>query len=244
MYYIGSKNFKTMYQGINSVLHNGLWSYLVSYLLIGIPIFAGTILVGGRRQFLSSLGLNGGVIKGLLIAILFVLPMLIGSAVIGTITTDTSYPAVAKLITGSIFAGFFEELYFRAFLFGLIFRYTKLGFIPAIILGAIIFGLGHIYQSDDNTIKVGIFLVTFMGSVWFAWLFAEWKYNIWVPIFLHMLMNASWMIFDVSDTAAGNTYANIFRTATIVLSITFTVIYRLRKDKQLTVNKNTVWMKR
>ena len=229
--------------GINSIVHQGLLGYFITYLVIGIPIFVGTIIVVGRRRFFSALGLSGNMLRGVLVALLFVSPMLIGSATIGTVTTDTSYPVLAKLITGTIFAGFFEELYFRAFLFGLIFRNTKLGFIPAIILGAVIFAIGHLYQSDDNTVKLGIFMVTFLGSAWFAWLYTEWNYNIWVPIFLHTLMNASWMIFDISDTAAGNTYANIFRTATIALSIAFTVIYKLRKSKTLEVNRATVLLK-
>lgn len=243
LYYIGSKNFKPILLGINSVLQNGLLSYVIAYLVIGIPIFIGTVFIGGSKQFFSSLGLNGNVIKGLLIALLFVAPMLIGSVMSGTMVTDTSYPAVARLIRGSVLAGFFEELYFRAFLFGLIFRYTKLGFIPSIIFGAIVFALGHLYQSDDNTVKLGVFLVTFMGAAWFGWLYAEWNYNLWVPVFLHMMMNASWMIFQVADTAAGSASANIARTATITLSIAFTVIYKLRKGQKLTINKSTLWMK-
>jgi len=78
----------------------------------------------------------------------------------------------------------------------------------------------------------------------FAWLYVEWNYNLWVPIFLHMLMNLSWGLFSVSDNAFGGIYSNVFRIATIVLAITLTLFYKKKKRTKLEINKNTIWMKK
>jgi len=137
----------------------------------------------------------------------------------------------------------FEELIFRAYFFGLVYRYTRLGFIPAILSTSFVFALLHLYQSQDPMELALIFTTTFLGSVLFAWLYTEWKFNLWVPIALHILMNLAWMLFDVDDNAAGNWYANIFRFLTIAIVITYTVIRAKRVYGGLQVNRKTLWRK-
>jgi uncharacterized protein len=146
------------------------------------------------------------------------------------------------LITG-VAAAFFEEFIFRGFLFGQLFRYTKLGFIPSILLGAFLFAAMHLYQSNDLPTLIGVFLTTFMGAVLFAWLFVEWNYNLWISIFLHFFMNLAWMIFSVSDNAFGGLYANVFRIITIVLAIGLTILYKRKNGTPMTINRDNIWMK-
>jgi len=150
---------------------------------------------------------------------------------------------ISKLIAGTIFAGFFEELYFRGFLFGQIFRNTKLGFLPSIIIGALVFAAAHLYQSRDISTMTGIFITTFMGAIFFAWLFVEWDYNLWVPVFMHTLMNLSWILFNISDNALGNINSNIFRGLTIAVAIILTILYKRKQGQTLSINRNTLLKK-
>ena len=215
-------------------------SHILSYILVGIPLLVGARLINPDIKITHSLGLNGNVARGFSFALLFTLPMFIGYA----LTFDFAGFNLDSFLTGAFAAGFFEELYFRAFLFGMIYRYTKFGFFPSIIIGALWFGSVHLYQSQDPEILIGIFMTTFLGAILFAWLYSEWKFNLWIPIFMHLLMNFAWMLFDVSDNALGNTWGNVFRYSTIALAIIFTIRYKIKQGETLEINRTTLWMKR
>lgn len=73
------------------------------------------------------------------------MPMLLGALLFFKFNQQID---IENLIAGTIIAGFMEELYFRGFQFGQLFRKTDLGFIPSIFLGALIFAPGHLYQSQ------------------------------------------------------------------------------------------------
>jgi membrane protease YdiL (CAAX protease family) len=167
--------------------------------------------------------------------------MYIGFSFIFDFNTDIS---INTLLISVLSAGFFEELFFRGFLFGLIFRKTKLGFIPSVFFGAVYFGLLHLYQSTELAESIGIFLITFLGGIIFAWVYTEWKFNIWIPIFLHMLMNLSWELFSVSENALGSLYSNIFRFATIGLIIGLTVALKRQNGLKLEINKKNLLRKK
>ncbi|MEZ5017075.1 MAG: CPBP family intramembrane glutamic endopeptidase [Flavipsychrobacter sp.] len=241
LYYAGSTQFKLTMGAIDEYIHYGLLSYFITYVLIGIPIFVGAYLVNISGNAFSNLGLRSNIVTALIATLIFTAPMFIGGLLFYPIGTVTSVP---NLIAKTFFAGLFEELYFRGFLFGLLFRYTKLGFIPSILLGAIVFATGHLYQSDNAGIQLGIFLTTFIGSAYFAWLYSEWKFNLWIPILLHSFMNLAWLMFDMSDNAAGNLYANILRGLTIAVSIIITLWYKHKQKGTLAINKSTLWIKK
>ncbi|MCK8520413.1 CPBP family intramembrane metalloprotease [Aquimarina sp. D1M17] len=212
-------------------------SHLLTYMITGIPLFLGTLLIGKRTDFFQNLGLNKSLFKGFLFALICTLPMFIGFGVVFELNTTIK---IDTILIGVVAAGFFEELYFRGFLFGLPFRKTKLGFILSVLFGALYFGSLHLYQSTELYELLGIFLITFLGGILFAWVYAEWNFNIWVPIFLHMLMNLAWELFSVSDNALGGIYSNVFRLLTIALVINTTILYKKRKGIKLTVNKKTL----
>lgn len=200
-----------------------------------IPVVLVTGLLFGFNHFIRVLGLNTGILTALAFSLLCVSPMLISSVILGKLNGDISD---IDLINKTAFAGFFEELLFRGFLFGLLFRKLKWGFLPASILGAVLFGLGHLYQGSNLSESIGVFTVTFLGALWFSWLYIEWNNNLWVPIFLHGLMNLSWILFDVSGNAADKLAENIFRIITIALSIYLTIRFIRRKEKRrITGNK-------
>lgn len=80
-------------------------------------------------------------------------------------------------------------------------------------------------------------MITFFGAVFFAWLYVEWNYNLWIPIFTHTLMNVSWNLFEVDSSALGDIKANIFRGLTIITAILFTILYKRKKNQKMTINR-------
>lgn len=240
-YYVLFLNFGLIKRELDILTRQGLVSYVLTYFIVGIPVFVGTRIINARENIFKSLGLSGNFFTGIYTSLLFTLPMFIGGLLFFRFNTQID---IENLIAKTLVAGFMEELYFRGFLFGQLFRKTKLGFIPTIFFGALIFASGHLYQSQNISELVGIFMVTFSGAIFFAWLFTEWNYNLWVPLCTHTLMNFAWLLFDIDNTALGGVQANIFRGLTIAFAILFTIIYKRRKNQPLAVNKKTVFLKR
>ena len=205
------------------------------YLWWTVPTIVCTAILYEPQNVVGSLGLQQSFGAALGFSAISVLPMLLSSALLGKYNGDLS---VWRIVHLTLLAGLFEEFLFRAFLFGLLFRYSGLGFIPAASIGAIVFGLGHLYQGNTVSETVGVFLVTAMGAVWFAWLYAEWDFNLWIPALMHTLMNLSWILFDVSANAVGGLYTNLFRGLTIALSIVITIRYH--KKRGLLVRKHNL----
>ncbi len=203
-----------------AVLVRGVWYMLFPLLLLG--------LFHGFSKMGKEAGIATRARQGIGIGFLGAAPMLLGAAALAgfRIRLDPG-----SIFTGCVLAAVAEELLYRAFLFGQLFRHSRLGFFPAGLIGALIFGAGHLYQSQDPSTMAGIFLVTMMGGLWFSWLYVEWGYNLWVPISLHFFMNLSWNLFPVSENALGPLGPNIFRALTIILSIALTVWHKRRSGE-------------
>ena len=240
VYYIAFENFARIMQLIDKFFNYRLLSYFITYIIIGVPIFTGTCVINNNYKVFNNLGLSKNILQGLIFATIFTIPMFIGGFIFYKFNTEI---IISNLIAGTILAGLFEELYFRGFLVGQIFRNTKLGFLPSIIIGAIVFAAAHLYQSQNIATMTGIFITTFLGAIFFAWLFVEWDYNLWVPVFLHTLMNLSWDLFNISDNALGNTTSNIFRGLTIASAIILTILYKRKHGQKLSINRNTLLKK-
>lgn len=241
VYYFLSINFKPAIKiWLDSITKQGLTSYVLTYFIIGIPIFTGTYLIDRKTTIFTTLGLSSRILPAIWVSLLFALPMFMGGLLFFKFNQDID---IENLIAGTLVAGFMEELYFRGFLFGLLFRKTNLGFIPSIIFGALIFAFGHLYQSQDIGELIGIFLITFSGAVFFAWLYVEWNYNLWVPIWTHTLMNLSWSLFQIDHSALGDMTANIFRGLTISTAILFTILYKRHRNEKFIINRKTLILK-
>ena len=173
-----------------------------------------------------ELGLKKGFVKGFLFGLIAASPMLISSAIFFKLSDNIfSYTVLIGVIIGP----FMEELLFRGYLFGQLFKREKWGFVPAALLAAIFFGAGHLYQGNTLASLAGVFMFTFTGSLWNSWLYIENDNNLWVPIWLHVFMNMSWIVFQTDvPGAAGNNITNIFR----IVTITITVIYTIRHSKK------------
>ena len=201
-------------------------------LLMALIVFIVLSIVVKPREECSFFGLDSSIIKGFLVAIISVLPLYVVFPLIGAINPDLTFPL---LVRKSLLPGFIEELLCRAFMFGLFFRYAKIGFFWATLLPAILFGLAHTYQGHDMVSSLAAFGVTFIGAVYFSWMYAAWNFNLWVPIGLHILMNAAWVIFDVTGTevAAGGLISNIVRVVSIVIAIVITIYYHKRNGEKV-----------
>lgn len=190
-----------------------------------VPVVAMAILYGWKN-LPQELGLDQGFLRGLGFAFLATMPMLIGYAVVSgfewSITTNS-------FLYGCVQASFAEEILFRAFLFGLLYRKAGWGLIPATIIDGLVFGAVHVYQGDTVMEAGMVFAVTALGAGWFSWLFKEWGWNLWVVVFLHFFMNFYWTGFQMADNAAGGLWANVFRVITIVFTIVVTTRPHLLK---------------
>lgn len=217
------------------------FGHILAYVVTSIPLFITIIILhNGHKNFFEKIGLSKGFGVGSLFAFIVTLPMLVGYALKFSLAKGLD---IDTIIIKTISSAFFEEIIYRAFLFGMLYLFTRLGFLPSVLLSSIIFGMAHLYQSSDINESVGIFAITFLGSIIFSWVYAEWKFNLWTAIFLHCLMNLYWLIFDVDANALGGTYANIFRFSTIFLAIFGTILYKRKKKDIFEITRKTWWMK-
>lgn len=185
-----------------------------------------------KSDILYSLGLNGNILKGLGFAALCCAPMLIGMPIIGSFNSNLTFDWFLRMV---VIAAVFEEIVYRGFMFGQLFRYGKIGFIWAIILPAIFFGIGHLYQGDTLVESLMAFGVTALGALYFSWVYVECNYNLWVSIGLHIFMNFSWIVFPVegNETSVGVLVPNILRVASIALTVILIIIYKKKSSSKV-----------
>ena len=155
--------------------------YILHYLIAGIIPAAALLLLHRPDTILYRLGLTHGFGRGLLFGVLSTVPMFAGYAVIGSFNRETPPD---HMFTFIVVAGFFEELIFRGFVFGELFRTARWGFLPAATLTALAFGSLHLYQGDDLISASAAFGVTAAGSIFFSWLYVESENNLWSVIWL------------------------------------------------------------
>ena len=232
--------FRSIRASLDQAIHQIGVSHSIAYLIVGVPIVLGALYLHGHKGLLGSLGLHGHFVQAMIFGLICTLPMFVGYSLLYGYNKDFS---LNDFLISVVAAAFFEELYFRGFLFGQLFRYTSLGYLPAVFLGAVLFGVIHLYQGKELEELMGIFMITFLGGILYAWVYVEWDYNLWVPIALHAFMNLSWGIFSAGENALGGGYANLFRVITIALIIILTIVYKRRTDQHLHIDRRTLWSK-
>lgn len=208
------------------------------YAIQGVFPLIAMFLLYKRKEILELLGLSKGLKIGWAMGLVCTLPMFIGYAIIGEFNRELT---LDSFLVGILIAGTLEELFYRGFLFGLLFRTTKLGFISAVLISSLPFGLAHLYQGHDLMSSLMAALMTGIGGVYFCWVYVEWNYNLWCSMSLHVFMNMSWILFSVSNTAAGDIGANVFRIMSIALVIALTVVYKKHNSLPYQVNLRTLW---
>lgn len=124
--------------------------YLINYMVAGLIPAAALGLLHRPRKMLTSLGMSRGFGPEVLFAVLATLPMLIGYACIGTFDREIS---ADHLLTRVVITGFFDELIFRGFVFGQLFRYARWGFRASGAVGGI---AANVLRFGTLAIAVGL----------------------------------------------------------------------------------------
>jgi len=203
------------------------WSHLANILLnivqmVFLSLGLSATFRVGPKKVLEELGLCAPVGRAFGFAFLASLPMLILFA-----CSATPHLSIIGLLTWTLVAPLTEELGFRGYLFRQLYRRARWGFWPAALLNSVLFALIHVYQAFfhgfDAWELVGILAITGFGGWFFSWLFVRWQDNLWVPIAMHIFMNAWWELFAIDKTAVGGWIANGARLLTIALAIGLTI---------------------
>lgn len=224
----GKANFKSSAVG-----------HITAYSITIIPLLLSIAIIHSSKNIISKMGLSAPIFQAILFTLICTLPMLLAYMLKYTLNNVGWNTIVIKTISSA----FFEEIIFRGFLFGQLYRYTKFGFLPSIFCSSLLFGIAHLYQSTEIVELLSIFAITFLGSVLFSWIYTEWGFNLWVPIFLHCFMNLFWLLFSAGENAMGGVYVNIFRLLSVILAVVLTIIYKKRKTIPLEINKKSIWIK-
>ncbi|WP_395373477.1 lysostaphin resistance A-like protein [Marinicella sp. W31] len=220
------------YFGIISTLTSAQFWLLNILTQVLFPVIIWILLLGSKKG-LKHCGLIAPFLPALLIGLIATTPMWLGFWVLSD--QPTQWPWVT-LLKQAFITGLVEEALFRGLLFGMLFRCAGWLFLPAAGFAALLFGLGHLYQGGSFMSASSIFGITAIGSIWFSWLYLKWNFNLWVPIFMHALMNAWWIVFSVDQTAMGDVTANVLRMLTIGLSIVLTFIWNPQKQTKKEVS--------
>jgi membrane protease YdiL (CAAX protease family) len=219
--------FKSIQIFSKNVFHSKAIAHLIAYLVTLIPLVFTLKILLPKRGTSDLFSLNKSIIKGFSLAFTGTLPMLIGYLIHFKLVKKIHFES---LFINTLSSAFFEEIIFRGFLIGILYRFTRLGFLSSSLFGSLLFAQVHLYQSQDITELVEIFAITFLGSLFFAWVYFESEYNLWTAIFLHFFMNLYWEIFTVSENVSGNFYGNLYKFFSIAAIIAI-VIYVKRKNK-------------
>jgi len=185
-----------------------------------VCIFA--VMIMTRKNLTDSigeLGLLASLPKGLIFAVIVTLPLPLFFSISGSISSEIDG---MRLLFFSFLSPLEEEIVFRGFAFWMLYKYGRLGFWGSVLVPSVMFGMVHLYQASEMLDALGIFAITTVGGIFFSWLLMRWK-NLWVPIFVHALMNGWWEIFQVDDTALGGTLPTIARLIVVAISILLTV---------------------
>jgi uncharacterized protein len=207
--------------GLRRFLHG--WLFVGAYNVLQIAsCIAG--IIGAHRVRLSSafeeLGLRGSFCRAAAFSFVAALPMLLAFWLTSTLNPQMTILSVA---VGCFVAPFAEEVLFRGYMFGQLYRRARWGFWLSAIVPSALFALGHAYQSRDALELLGIFAVTGTGGLFGCWLYLRWNGNLWFVFWLHALMNLWWEIFGVAENALDGWIANAARLATIALAILLTI---------------------
>jgi uncharacterized protein len=200
--------------------HYGTGILLYS-LFIAVPVGVLAVQYHGIRAALSQLGIWNNPLRPLFFGLVSTLPASIGFYLTGRISPSL---AVVPFLLQCWYFPFAEEVLFRAFTFGQLYRRAGWNFFAIVIVVDAIFAAGHMYQSTDPAEIAGIVVVTGVGSAIFSYFFVRFGWNIWASFFLHALLNSWWAVFTANQNALGGWSDNIFRFASIGLAFALVLL--------------------
>jgi len=187
-----------------------------------LPMILG-VLIAFPGKFSRLLGLSHPPIKPFIYALLSCLPLFIFYPIFFELRPSLDTYSV---FSNSILSPVYEEIVFRGLFFGALVGLLRWKFWHVVVLNALAFSFGHLYQAYDLMSTIFTVLITSEACVWWGWMYVRWKYNLWFPLFLHVLMNFAFDLFMVgSGTAAGGVATYVGRLLVIVISVWITLKY-------------------
>lgn len=232
--------FKPIQNYSKEIFPSKAFAHIIAYSISLIPLIITLKILFPQKKLVNLLSLNRSPFIGFALAFTGTLPMLIGYFLFFQLIEKTN---IESLFINTVSSSFFEELIFRAFLIGILYKYSRLGFIGSILLGSFLFAQVHLYQSKDTVEIIEIFTITFLGSILFSWIYMEWNLNLWTAIFVHLFMNLYWEIFNVSENVSGNLYGNLFKFTSILLIIFITIYYKKKKKIPFEITMKSLFLK-
>lgn len=201
--------------------------HLDAPLMMLLASFAAARIAAGRGRVAAALGLRGSIAQGLRFGIVAAVPMAVASALCsGAARVDWS------LLRGVVAMPFAEEVLFRGVFVLLPVALGGARFWRAAIPAGLLFGSMHVPWNDALAWSdVPVFAVTAAGGIWYAWLCRCFAWSLWPTIVLHAAMNASWLVFGVSDDAVGPLWPNVGRGLTIALGTVLALRHRRREAR-------------
>jgi len=199
---------------VRGTLRSGLKVAIVLAALVATYRFS---LADAARE----LGLAKRFWFGLAIGTLAVAPMWLGFVFTAPLDPEFS---IASTLYLAVLSPIEEEIVFRGYAFGQLYRRVGWRFWLAIVVTAGVFGILHVGQGTSLGQAVGVFLFTAVGGAFFAWLFVKWDGNLWVPIVVHAEMNMNWNVFDVGETAVAGWWPAALQSSVLVTAITLTLL--------------------
>jgi membrane protease YdiL (CAAX protease family) len=203
-----------------------VWKFL--QVLVVIPAVAISYRAGASFAF-HELGLSQSRRLALLFALVVTLPsVLLRFAVAGAKPQLNA----ATLLMSAVASPLSEELLFRGYLFGQLYRRAGWPFWVAALANAVPFVAGHFYQLSGNGWEFVVSLAEVLvlvgvSALFAAWVYVRWEYNLWVLIFIHALLNLYSTIFATSETSGSGWVDNVAWLVTLTLVVVGT-IYRKR----------------
>ncbi|MHC5034399.1 MAG: lysostaphin resistance A-like protein, partial [Planctomycetota bacterium] len=142
------------------------------------------------RRVPKELGLIAPFHVAMLFTFIATLPMLVVPLVLGKLASDVS---VLDLL---FYAGVWplaEEILYRGYAFRQLHRRAGWNLWLAAVTTGVVFGAAHLLNTSVQGLpaveQLGTVALIGVGGILYAWLFARWEDNLWVPFGMHMFMN-------------------------------------------------------
>ncbi|MFG0298811.1 MAG: CPBP family intramembrane glutamic endopeptidase [Phycisphaerales bacterium JB047] len=158
-------------------------------------------------------------LKGIGVGLVCTLPMLF----VGLMSSSYT-PSHYEILYTGLSPGLTEEIFYRAFMFGLLVQVGRCPMWATAVITGIVFGLAHVDLTPNagETImgQLGPWIgMIALGGFMYAWLYWESGWNLWLVIALHTGMNLWWDMFDLTLTPLGNWGATGSRIVSVGLVV-------------------------
>jgi CAAX protease family protein len=178
----------------------------------------------GAARGLAELGFRGPVLLPFGLGLAATAPMILVFAIAYRLTPELHWGEVVYL---SLLSPLAEEAVFRGFAVGQLERRAGWPFWIAAIVPAALFGYGHAEGATSIAAAAGLFALTAVGALVFAWLFAMWG-TLLAPLTLHVLMNLCWNVWQVGEGALAGWVPFVLQVTTVGLAIGLTAAAAVR----------------